>query len=97
SGLAEQAQAEPEHQPVVPVVERFERAHVARTDSLHQADPGIHRAGLRVVNAVTPGVTRGRGGRMGRTVEPGVMRETAADLGDLRERLSAARSVTVLT
>ena len=34
---------------------------------------------------------------MARTVEATVMRDTAADLGDLRERLAAARSVTVLT
>jgi NAD-dependent deacetylase len=34
---------------------------------------------------------------MGRTVEATGMRDTVADLGDLRERLDAARSVTVLT
>ncbi|MEA2719521.1 MAG: NAD-dependent deacetylase [Candidatus Eremiobacteraeota bacterium] len=34
---------------------------------------------------------------MGRAVERAVMRDTAADLGDLRDRLRAARSVTVLT
>jgi hypothetical protein len=38
---------------MVAVIERFERGGVARTDSLHQADPRIHRWGLRVVVAVT--------------------------------------------